>query len=72
MKKAVSVIMPEFPVGKVDVRFRVKSGKDFMGELQISQGSLVLFPNKAKRGRKVSWEQFVAFAKENGVLAEKR
>ncbi len=72
MKKSVSVIMPEFPVGKVDVRFRVKSGKTFMGELQISQGSLVLFPKNARRGRKVSWEQFVAFAKEHGIQAEER
>lgn len=72
MRKSLSVTMPEFAVGKEDVKFRVRTGKGVLGELQISKGSLVWFPPKAKRGRKVIWEQFVRFAEENGVPAEAR
>src|SRR5437868_297597 len=49
--------MPERTLGRSDVEFVVKSGKQTLGTLRISKGSLVWFPRGTSIGHRISWQK---------------
>ena len=48
----VSFEVPQRPLGRADVKFRVKRDKMVLGTLEISKGSVVWFPKSTSYGCK--------------------
>jgi len=48
----------EITIGLSKAKFVVQDGRMKVGELQVSQGSIVWFPRFGKLGYKMNWEKF--------------
>ena len=67
MAHKVVFTVPERPLGKADVVFKVKREGAVLGHLKVSNGSVVWKPRKAQRGFKISWKKFDKLMQENGT-----
>jgi hypothetical protein len=72
MLHAVEFAIPRRDLGKADVEFTVKCNGKKLGELQVSKGSVVWFPQYKGLGYKVSWTEFNDVMKKYGKRSEKR
>jgi hypothetical protein len=54
----VTFEVPQRPLGKADVAFRVKEKGKTLGTLTVSNGSIVWFPRGTKNGLKMGWARF--------------
>ena len=71
-KHDVSFALPQRPLGRSDVEFRVKRNGRVHGTLEVSNGSVVWFPKGTKYGLKVGWAKFDKMMQENASRFEKR
>lgn len=62
----VSFTIPERPLGKADLEFKVKRDGETFGRLKVSNGSIVWVPKNAKNGFKLDWVKFDQMMQENG------
>ena len=62
----------EITVGLSKAKFVVQDDCLKIGELQVSQGSVVWFPKFGKLGYKVNWERFDDIMQEKGRKCRKR
>jgi hypothetical protein len=62
----VSFTVPERPLGKADLEFRVKRDGEVLGRLKISNGTIVWVPKSAQYGYKLGWVRFDEFMQVNG------
>lgn len=69
---AVSFTIPERQLGKADIAFDIKKDKEKLGELRVSNGSVVWFPKNKRQGYRISWMQLDDLFVKNGKKAEKR
>ena len=72
MGYSVDVQLPARPLGKADAIFEIKTNEGKLGELRISNGSLVWFPVNAKKGYRVDWKKFGEFMVLTGKKIEDR
>lgn len=64
---------PTLVLGKADVIFKVRQGTKKLGELRISHGPAVWYPNGATYAKKLSWTQLAKAFDELGThRAEKK
>ena len=68
----VTFEIPERALGRSDITFTVKRDGAKLGELQVSNGSVVWFPRNARRGYKLRWAAFDKLMQEHGRRAEER
>lgn len=68
----VSFTIPARELGKADAEFVVKRDKAKLGELRISNGSVVWFPNGNSYGYKMPWADLGNLLVEHGARSEKR
>lgn len=72
-KHIVEVTPPTFELGKADTIFAVNQDGSKLGELRISQGAAVWYPNGATYAKKLSWTQLAKAFDELGThRAEKK
>lgn len=71
MAHDVRFSVPPRTLGKSDIEFVVRRNGEKFGTLRVSKGSLVWFPRKGVKGRKVSWRRFDAFM-EDKPMRERR
>ncbi|MBW2291642.1 MAG: hypothetical protein JRG94_04955 [Deltaproteobacteria bacterium] len=71
-KHDVSFEIPQRPLGKADVEFRVRADGKMMGTLTVSNGSIVWFPRGTSYGWKMGWKRFNQVMKESAIKYEKR
>ena len=58
-RKTVGLTLPkEITIGLSKAKFVVQDGCMKVGELQVSQGSIVWFPRFGKLGYKMDWDKF--------------
>lgn len=69
---AVCFTIPERQLGKADIAFEVRKDKEKLGELRVSNGSIVWFPKNKRQGYRISWTQLDSLFVGNGAKAEKR
>jgi hypothetical protein len=62
----VTSTIPERPLGKADIEFKIKRNDSAFGRLRISEGSLVWIPADKSYGYKLGWTQFAEFAQKDG------
>ena len=72
MGYSVDVQLPSRPLGKADAIFEIKTKEGKLGELRISNGSLVWFPVNARKGHRVDWKKFGEFMEIAGKKVEDR
>ena len=65
-KHDVSFTIPERPLGKADLEFRIKRDGEVLGRLKVSNGTLVWVPKNAKYGFKIGWMKFDEIMKAFG------
>ena len=59
MATKVTLKIPQtIDIGKVDVEFEVRDGKNLLGRMKISTGGIDWWPNNARRRRTSTWRQF--------------
>lgn len=69
----VTLNTPPLEIGKTDVSFSIRKDDSKIGEIRISNGSIVWFPAKNSYGYKLSWAKMAKlFAKHGTHKAEKR
>ena len=68
----VSFDVPQRPLGKADVTFKVKADGQMMGTLTVSNGSIVWFPRGTSYGWKMGWRRFNRMMEGNAIKYEKR
>lgn len=66
-KHNVTFSIPERELGNADVEFRVKNDGTVVGRLKVSKGAVVWVPKNASYGYKLSWKDFDAVMRNNGV-----
>lgn len=71
-KHDVSFEVPQRPLGKADVEFKVRADGKMMGTLTVSNGSIVWFPRGTSYGLKMRWSRFDQIMQDNAVRYEKR
>jgi hypothetical protein len=54
----VTFEIPERPLARANIRFRVEGDGVLLGTLKISKGAIVWTPADKKRGHKLAWAQF--------------
>ena len=54
----VAFLVPERPLGKADVEFRIRRDGEVLGRLKISNGSVVWVPKNKKYGHRLGWKDF--------------
>jgi hypothetical protein len=67
----VSFTIPERPLGKADIEFKIKRNGSAFGRFRVSEGSLVWIPADKSYGYKLKWVEFDQLAKEHGVDGHK-
>ncbi len=72
MAHEVKYTVPKNQLGKSDVKFSVKKDGATLGELKISNGSLVWFPHGTTYGHRITWTKFDELMKENCTDQETR
>ena len=65
-------LLKEITIGLSKAKFVVQDDCMKVGELQVSQGSIVWFPRFGKRGYKMDWDVFGRSMKDNGRKCRKR
>lgn len=63
----VFLTTPPLEVGRADVCIEIKMNDSKLGELKISHGSAVWFPNGNSYGFKLSWSKVAALFEEHGT-----
>jgi len=58
MNHDVKFSVPKRELGKADIVFEIKKGKEKFGTLKVSKGSVVWFPRDTTYGHKVGWNKF--------------
>jgi hypothetical protein len=71
-KHDVSFEVPQRPLGKADVTFKVKADGSMAGTLTVSNGSIVWFPPSTSYGLKMGWKPFNDMMEANAIKSEKR
>lgn len=71
-KHDVTFTVPERPIGKADVEFRIKRNSEVLGRLKISNGSIVWVPKNQSYGYKMSWSEFDELMQNNGKHEKKK
>lgn len=72
-RKTVGLILPqEITIGLSKAKFIVQEGCVKVGELQVSQGSIVWFPRFGKLGYKMDWDGFNDCMENNGRKCRRR
>ncbi len=72
-KHVVEVTPPMFELGKADTIFAIKQDGSKLGELRISHGAAVWYPNGASYAKKLTWTQLAKAFDELGThRAEKK
>lgn len=64
--KEVSFIVPERPLGKVDIEFFVSDETGKIGELRVSKGAVVWKPANGKKGYKIGWRRLGELLEQHG------
>lgn len=72
MAHTVSFSIPTRPLGKADVKFKVKRDGSLLGTLAVSNGSIVWFPRQTTYGWKMGWSKFDRTMKKSATRFEKR
>ncbi len=62
----VDFIVPERPLGKADVEFKVRRDGDALGRLKVSNGTIVWVPRGKTYGFKMNWPDFNNMMQQNG------
>lgn len=62
----VLLTTPPLEVGKADVRLDIRKNDEKLGELRVSHGSAVWFPNGNMYGYKLSWTKIDELFIEHG------
>ena len=68
----VSFNIPTRELGKADVEFVVKKDNTKLGELHVSNGSVVWFPTGNSYGYKMPWADLGILLVQNGSRSEKK
>jgi hypothetical protein len=68
----VAFSLPKREIGRADVIFSVSKDSSKIGELRVSNGSLVWFPRDAKKGHRIEWQAFEDFAKDSRKLENRK
>ena len=68
----VTFTTPTRSLGKADVSFSIKEDGRKLGQLDVSNGSVVWFPNGNTYGHKVHWSALAAFMVQQGARSERR
>ncbi len=63
---AVDFVVPERPLGKADVEFKIKRDGEALGRLKVSNGTVVWVPKGCKYGYKMNWREFDKAMQSNG------
>jgi hypothetical protein len=64
--------VPERPLGRADVVFKVYRDGGMWGTLEISKGSVVWFRANRQYGHKMGWKRFADMMEEHATRFEKR
>lgn len=64
MAHVVKFDIPRRDLGRADISFWVMKDQATLGELRVSNGSLVWFPKGKGKGHKMSWSEFDADAQK--------
>jgi len=59
--------MPRVPIGKSDVIFQIEKGKDKLGKLRVSKGTLYWLPVNDRYGYYLHWQEFNDLMIEGGT-----
>jgi hypothetical protein len=71
-KHDVTFTVPERPIGKADVEFRIKKDSEILGRLKLSNGSIVWVPKNQSYGYKIGWSEFDKLMQSNGKHEKKK
>ena len=63
---SVDFVVPERPLGKADVEFKVKRDGEALGRLKVSNGTIVWVPKNCKYGFKMNWPDFAQIMESEG------
>lgn len=62
----VSFTVPERPLGKADVEFKIKRDGEVLGRLKISNGTVVWVPKNGQYGYRLGWKDFDELMRNQG------
>lgn len=68
----VNFSIPTRQLGKADVEFVIKKDKAKLGELHVSNGSVVWFPSGNNYGYKMPWTDLGNLLVQHGSRSEKK
>lgn len=63
----VDFVVPERPLGKADVEFKIKRDGETLGRLKVSNGTIVWVPRGCKYGYKMNWPKFDQMMQSHGT-----
>jgi hypothetical protein len=63
----VNFTIPERPLGKADVEFRIKRDGEVVGRLRVSNGTIVWVPKNKKYGLRLGWLKFDELMQTHGT-----
>ncbi|MBU0586712.1 hypothetical protein KJ780_04305 [Candidatus Micrarchaeota archaeon] len=66
MSYKVSFILPERELGRADIEFKVIEGREKLGRLRVSKGSVVWLARDKTYGRKLNWREFAEMMEQAG------
>jgi hypothetical protein len=69
---SVSFSTPTRELGKADVEFVVKKDGAKLGELHVSNGSVVWYPTGNSYGYKLGWQEIGGLIVEKGTRSERK
>lgn len=72
MAHDVSFSVPDRPLGKADIEFKIKNDDGKLGTMRISKGSVVWFRRDGQKGHRISWTRLGQLIEEYGRPAEWR
>lgn len=62
----VLLTTPPLEIGRADVCLEIRRNDEKLGELKVSHGSAVWFPNGNVYGYKLSWSKIASLFEEHG------
>lgn len=68
----VTIETPPLEVRRADINILVRKGSQKLGDLRISKGAAVWFPNGNSYGHKLSWSELANLFTQNGKRSEIR
>lgn len=66
MAHDVFFTIPERPLGRADVEFKIKRNGKAFGRLRVSEGSIDCIPPNGQKPYRIYWGEFADFAKQKG------